>query len=103
MECNICLENKTEHDIVFLNCMHYLCNNCNKKLIVRICPFCRYPIESDNLSDNENENDTVTELETVLQHIDNRHKKINRRKNQAISDKLKQFYRIRKNQWKCLV
>jgi hypothetical protein len=48
-DCSICWEdNILESNIVYLQCLHYLCLNCFTKLISLTCPFCREEICLNN-------------------------------------------------------
>ena len=38
--CCVCFNNTTYRTI----CKHFLCNNCNVKLVKRICPYCRHDL-----------------------------------------------------------
>lgn len=42
--CDICFDEKIEKDIHYMECLHYLCDNCFEKLRVNSCPFCRLEI-----------------------------------------------------------
>jgi hypothetical protein len=43
--CDICYETILDEDnLVFLECLHYLCKFCFRKLQIHRCPFCRHPI-----------------------------------------------------------
>ena len=46
MECRICYETVTKDNIEFLECTHSLCQSCLSKLRNSLCPFCRAPIGS---------------------------------------------------------
>ncbi len=43
--CDICFDdNLKEENIHYMECLHYLCDNCFEKLKVNTCPFCRLEI-----------------------------------------------------------
>jgi len=45
MECPICYDSGTLDE---LKCSHTVCKLCISKLINRICPLCRAPIDDEN-------------------------------------------------------
>jgi hypothetical protein len=69
-ECNICFnEDILEKNIVYLDCLHYTCNNCFYKLKAPTCPFCRAEINIPN--EYKNEDDDIFELENDYYIPDN--------------------------------
>ncbi len=53
--CDICFEEKLEKDLHYMECLHYLCDNCFVKLKVNTCPFCRLEIYLNKEKSEENE------------------------------------------------
>jgi hypothetical protein len=52
-ECFICYDfDRNNSDIIYLECMHFLCNSCLKKLKNNTCPFCRSNICSEIMNYN---------------------------------------------------
>lgn len=42
MDCPICFQVDLDpHNIIWLECFHNLCKDCFKKLVKKVCPFCR--------------------------------------------------------------
>jgi hypothetical protein len=78
LECSICMDNKKIEDIIFLPCVHFLCNSCNDKLKKNECPFCRNKIteeNSDSYEETENEYDDVNFEMLVIERSVNRRKR----------------------------
>lgn len=45
-ECNICFNDDIcENNIVYMDCLHYMCFNCFRNLLTSKCPFCRSEID----------------------------------------------------------
>jgi len=44
-ECSICYNDILEKNIHYMECFHYICFNCFKKLVSNTCPFCRQSIQ----------------------------------------------------------
>ena len=45
MDCHVCLEDRIdEKNIHYMECLHYICNDCFGKLLSSSCPFCRQNI-----------------------------------------------------------
>lgn len=69
--CDICFEEKLEKDLHYMECLHYLCDNCFVKLKVNTCPFCRLEIYLNNEkideSEESEENEEIQEnVEIIL-------------------------------------
>ena len=48
MECPVCYSSDFENgDLLWLECLHPLCNQCLKKLVRKVCPLCRVDINAD--------------------------------------------------------
>lgn len=46
MECGICLEDNLHNELLhYMECKHFTCNSCYRKLKKNTCPFCRKVIK----------------------------------------------------------
>lgn len=45
-DCQICLQTKTGHHMVYFQCSHYMCHSCLSQLQQHKCPECRTPFKT---------------------------------------------------------
>ena len=53
MECPVCFEVKDKDKTSLLDCDHFLCKLCLRKLVNHICPLCRHPIGPQFLNNRD--------------------------------------------------
>jgi|APCry1669189534_1035231.scaffolds.fasta_scaffold22589_2 Zinc finger, C3HC4 type (RING finger) len=114
LECDICFNEKPFADFTYLECFHFLCDNCFISLREDKCPFCRHLITflDDKTVSIEFEPEDDFDTETVysegeLSPTNTRKRHRHRRPKKNLSprslDKFKQYKRNNKNQYKSSV
>ncbi len=68
MECLICCDIRSVGKLVYLECLHSLCNFCLSKLRQPVCPYCRTVIKEEviNLSRKKNIKHSVVEIQQPI-------------------------------------
>lgn len=67
LECCICYDYYTKHNITHFSCNHFICNLCILKLKNFKCPLCRSDIQPDLTSKQVNKINKNIESELLLQ------------------------------------
>lgn len=94
MNCAVCLDDYIEVNIHYMECLHFLCDECFSKLQSNSCPLCRHEITLLNSSSNDfsdSEIDLEEQDDDFIIHIRRDRQEIKRKKYQKKKQNLNFF------------